>query len=478
MDFNLTNEGLDYGPALTLDDLTRSENWDGRGGRSKQRFFKKRGQAMDEANKELNAAGDPQLTVSPAAMASVTPGAQPAVTQPQGVVPPTGPMQNAVTGAPVSAMPVASNPPALPPGISPPNVTFSGGDATIDPSPATAALPKFIKPTPADVSNDAATSPRLTKLGSFLALLKAGAEGALAGRGASEEALIQSHGQRNGGVGTGFEAGIEQPIRREAQQLGLEHEQVENQAARARIAMLPWEIARQRAEVNVNNAHANYLDKHGNYLDQMADQKGKPTIQQQYSAAVADAISRNVDPSDDPEVQRLSDAITSVKPTSQAKPSELQTYLQQNPGKSVQDYWNDKAKSRNVGRTPARPTELQTWLTQNPGKKVEDFWGAKYGAQNASHIQTAVVHRSNAMRKLNEFTFDQQSGDYINRATGQALTQDQYAGNADAIEKQFDGEVTALGQNPQDVRSHVDANAVTTAPANPYRKLPTNPYKH
>lgn len=59
-----------------------------------------------------------------------------------------------------------------------------------------------------------AMSPGLNKAGKLAVLLTNGLQGALAGRAASEQAVLQSGGHRGGGVGTGFEAGMAMPWQR------------------------------------------------------------------------------------------------------------------------------------------------------------------------------------------------------------------------------------------------------------------------
>jgi hypothetical protein len=79
---------------------------------------------------------------------------------------------------------------------------------------APVSLPKFIKPTPQEAEGDNLASPRLTKLGKLMSFLKVAAQGALAGRAASEQAVAQSGGRTNGGFATGAEAAIVQPLDR------------------------------------------------------------------------------------------------------------------------------------------------------------------------------------------------------------------------------------------------------------------------
>lgn len=82
-------------------------------------------------------------------------------------------------------------------------------------------LPKITKPSYQEAAQYGATpgganaaSPGLTKAGKLVTLLTQGLQGALAGRAAQEQAIIQSGGRRAGGIGTGFEAGYMLPWQR------------------------------------------------------------------------------------------------------------------------------------------------------------------------------------------------------------------------------------------------------------------------
>lgn len=57
-------------------------------------------------------------------------------------------------------------------------------------------------------------SPGLNKAGKLTTLLMSGLQGALAGRAASEQAVVQSGGRRSGGAGMGFQAALAQPMQR------------------------------------------------------------------------------------------------------------------------------------------------------------------------------------------------------------------------------------------------------------------------
>jgi hypothetical protein len=78
--------------------------------------------------------------------------------------------------------------------------------------------------------------PGLTKGQKLTVLLKAGIQGAMAGRAASEQAVIQSGGRRSGGAGMGFEAGMEQPLIQATQQQRFQAGQMQNQLTQQQIA--------------------------------------------------------------------------------------------------------------------------------------------------------------------------------------------------------------------------------------------------
>src|ERR1700722_19143691 len=167
MAWDLTNEGLNFTPQqVSLQALLS-----GRAPQKNQKFFRNKGEAMAEANSLLqNTQQEPTFAVSPTTAEGATPGT-PAIAAPQ---------------------PGAAGPTGLEPqDEAPPNVAFSGGvpySPDDGPSAQTSALPKFLKPTYGDVQNDPITSPRTTKLGVFLNLLKSAASGAAAG----ESSIIQT----------------------------------------------------------------------------------------------------------------------------------------------------------------------------------------------------------------------------------------------------------------------------------------------
>jgi hypothetical protein len=72
-------------------------------------------------------------------------------------------------------------------------------------------------------------SPGLNKAGKLATLLQGGLQGAMAGRAASEQAVLASGGRRSGGAGMGFEAGYQLPWQRAGMQNQLEQQQAQTQ---------------------------------------------------------------------------------------------------------------------------------------------------------------------------------------------------------------------------------------------------------
>jgi hypothetical protein len=70
-------------------------------------------------------------------------------------------------------------------------------------------------------------------------LIGAGIKGALAGRAADEQAVIQSGGRRSGGAGMGFEAGFNAPAQQTATQQALQRGGLENQILGAQAQYAP-----------------------------------------------------------------------------------------------------------------------------------------------------------------------------------------------------------------------------------------------
>jgi hypothetical protein len=115
-------------------------------------------------------------------------------------------------------------------------------------SPRVGILPKFIKPRFADTLTTpeglpALINPAQTKLGKLLAVVRAVTEGGLAGAS-------------GGNFGEGFQIAQTAPFQRAMRNQQVESGQLQNQAQRANIAMLPWKRAAQIAELLKTQAEA------------------------------------------------------------------------------------------------------------------------------------------------------------------------------------------------------------------------------
>ena len=77
---------------------------------------------------------------------------------------------------------------------------------------------------------------KAAKLGT---IIKSGLMGAIAGRAASEQAVIQSGGRRSGGFGTGFEAALDAPYQRQQMQQTVQRSGLENQLLQNQVQYAP-----------------------------------------------------------------------------------------------------------------------------------------------------------------------------------------------------------------------------------------------
>jgi hypothetical protein len=175
-------------------------------------------------------------------------------------------------------------------------------------------LPKFIKPNVADTEGDNLASPRLTKLGKLMSFLKVAAEGAIAGRAASENAVAQSGGRTNGGFATGFEAAQDQPLIDQQKKNALEGQNLGLQQQRQQVALAPFllrrQFAKQDADLAETQAQTEASKAHAKYFESAANAKETPNLDQQIAAATAAAQQKGVDPLQDKTVQSLLDVKT------------------------------------------------------------------------------------------------------------------------------------------------------------------------
>lgn len=123
------------------------------------------------------------------------------------------------------------------------------GDGTSFSTPQT-PFSKLAKPSMQEAAQMGATpggvnamSPGLTKMGKLATLLTSGMQGALAGRAASEQAVIQSGGHRSGGAGLGFQAGYTLPWQRAEQQSQAQLAQAGTQPIQTPYGQMPMAMA-------------------------------------------------------------------------------------------------------------------------------------------------------------------------------------------------------------------------------------------
>jgi hypothetical protein len=113
--------------------------------------------------------------------------------------------------------------------------------------------------------------PGPTKAQKLAVLLKDGILGAMAGRAANEEAIVQSGGHRSGGAGIGFVAGLNAPAQAAATQQALQRGGLENQQLGQQVAAYPANLAlsqgktisdilKSRAEATKDTAQGSQAD--------------------------------------------------------------------------------------------------------------------------------------------------------------------------------------------------------------------------
>jgi hypothetical protein len=196
-----------------------------------------------------------------------------------------------------------------------------------------AYTPKIVKPSFNEATHDASGLPRpinpaLTKAGVLVHLLKASAEGGLAGQAAAERAVAESGGRRSAGFGTGFQAATVAPFQRVAMQNNVQQEAIDTQAKRSAFEqantpihlpdgtkVLPWQAKRIREEQAAAAALENTRSQtrwHNSQADR-AEQDKLPKLESLHAAAVQKAVSEGRDPSQDSTVQEYADAISSLQ---------------------------------------------------------------------------------------------------------------------------------------------------------------------
>src|SRR5690242_18699049 len=170
--------------------------------------------------------------------------------------------------------------------LGPPTISYSGeslGMPTTSPG-----LPIWLpRPKYSEVGNDQygqpTTSPRLTRLGNLVSVIRAAVQGGMAGQAAAEQAVVASGGHSSAGFGTGFEAGRLAPALEVARRQALERGALANEAERQNIALAPQRIALQNANIK---SEIEQRQAHANYWRSIAGIRDKETLQQMYADAV------------------------------------------------------------------------------------------------------------------------------------------------------------------------------------------------
>jgi|SRR5579872_590492 len=118
-------------------------------------------------------------------------------------------------------------------------------------SSAMANLPWMPKPTqptrPPLTTPTGQMVPGETKGQMLMVLLRSGLQGALAGRAASEQAVIQSGGRRSGGVGTGFQAGMDEPLIQAGRLQQYQRGQIQNTQGQLQNQQTQQQLAQTQA---------------------------------------------------------------------------------------------------------------------------------------------------------------------------------------------------------------------------------------
>lgn len=178
-------------------------------------------------------------------------------------------------------------------------------------------------------------APGTNKAQKLEVLLRNGLEGAIAGYGASANAVVQSGGRRSGGFGLGAAAGFEAPAQQTQVAQTLQRGGLENQQLAQQVAMQPQiqqlNVAGKIAEIqkNISDAQKNryvtprsggvYDVQSGQFAPGTEPQDKAQTIDNLLAAAAAKAQSEGRDPTKDPQVQQLSDVKTSLQRETQPK---------------------------------------------------------------------------------------------------------------------------------------------------------------
>lgn len=313
MDFNLTNPGIQYDG--TIDPTTGQPI-----ALPRQAFFKNPNlrniQFAEDVHKALPAAG---MDVAPTSLASVT--------------------DNGVT----------TNGEVLPP-----DLQFSGGGPSLQPP----TLPKFIKPTFQQTTQDSNGLPTpvnagQTKLGKLAAIIASAARGAAAGAG-------------GGTFGQGYELAREAPIRQAAERQQIESGAIQNQVGRASLAMLPFQRAAAAQAIyksNADIAHTNLESAKLTY--DMADNSDELLRQAQADAARFKEVDGQLYDisSGQPRLSTPGTTVPIDEDMSKASGLPVGSHVSLKTAKDL----------KSLATVPLDKQEADVWLANNPGKTLVDY---------------------------------------------------------------------------------------------------------
>jgi hypothetical protein len=382
---------------------------------------------------------------------SVTPG------QPTSITP------NTIVGAPDpgAQRPLAPDTPPvdpttqLPHTFTPdaPTMVPSGGNVQM-PAPSGAGLPSIMHPsfsqamTNPDTGGPGPINSSETKLGKLLHFLTVAGQGAAVGSQ-----------YNNFGRGFSAETQFQDQQTKDAQQ--QQAGQLALQERKAQLALLPWQTQWYKQQQALAAAHTqqqiNESKSRQNYLDAGADKRNTRPLAQQYADAVSEAQGAGRDPSTDPLVQSLGDAITGI----------------QRPG----------AAARTAAATPHTVTVGNKVMQFNPETNRYDIdvgpIAQKVGA-NARDPNRATqdkfvamtTEKNNAQTALHKYHL-QADGTYLHEDGKRTLTADEYAQHEQEIQDNFESAVKSGGGEV----GHIDYKAARsgTQPAAAAPALPDIP---
>jgi hypothetical protein len=328
-----------------------------------------------------------------------------------------------------------------------------GTPVTTSPNPG---APRFLQPQSfRDANIDPSTgmvrppltNPGLTKAGKLVSFLAQVAMGGLAGRAASEQAVVSSGGRRSGGFGMGFEAGVQQPYQQAALNQQVQRGGLQNQLVQAQVQNIPFLRAIMGQNLRKSQAQMDMWKAHADYWNSAAGKKDQDTLQQLHTNAVQNAVQQGRDPSQDPQVQQYADAITSI----QRQPAERQetpftVWRMQNPDADVSDYFRLGPEAR-AEFAPPRADR-----TPKP----------KYGTPG--QFNAAGVRMRTRLQQLEDrFRWNPKDNLYHDMRSSHNLTPDEWDTAKQRVQDDYESEVANLGGQPTHV-SYSDPVGATQKP--------------